>query len=255
MDLQEQPRLYADAYTREEIALNKRLYEACSADEPDWTVVEALLRQGADPLGPMDTTCRDLTEHVYGELICDQQSVDCVHLPHITALFLQYGMDVDHPRIPYDSSESLHPMWELAFVLDSENALRALKLLLDSGLSAQAAAKMWGHAVTDLFLTCADPEHDEFWNRACVYAMKALMLCASYAHIREEDAELCAFIGCAYNQYDLEKFRNWDQYSYAFDTSRCKGAPTFCRSIVHISETASGKEIWKIGVALEENEL
>ena len=42
---------YVNAYSPEEHALNKRLYEECSKSDIDFAEVEALLIQGADPLG------------------------------------------------------------------------------------------------------------------------------------------------------------------------------------------------------------
>lgn len=97
--------------------------------------------------------------------------------------------------------------------------------------------------------------NDEFWNYECVWSMKMIMLCASYDHILNQDEDLQEFIGCAYNNYDIKKFREWNNYRYEFDTSKCDRSPKLYKSVVRIFEIASNKEIWRIGVGLKEGEF
>lgn len=246
---------FEGTYTQEEVELNNKLYEECTKDEIDCAAIEGLLKQGADPLGATAVSGWGLLEHIYGEIICDICHSEGVNLPRITELFLKYGMDIENPRIPYDDDNSLHPMWQFAFITN-QNAIRALEMLLDKGLSADAAGEMWGHITFDLIMIeCGDPNTDEVWRDVCTWTMKMIMFCASYDHILENDEELREFIGCSYNDYDLHKFRKWDDFYYEFDTSHCDSYPVFNRSIVRIFEKGTNKEIWKVGICLEETEF
>ncbi len=245
---------YEGTYTPEEIELNNRLYEECTKETLDFDAIEKLLIQGADPLGGTAVSGWGLLDHIYGEILCDSQESNSVNLPRITELFLKHGMDIDHPRVPYDYDNSLHPMWQFAFVMN-ENSVYALKMLLDEGLSADAAGEMWGHATFDLInIGCGDPCNDKHRNYECVWLMKMLMLCASYDHVLEQDEDLRSFIDYDHNNYDLHKFRRWNDFYYRFDTSHCNGRPEFYKSVVRIYETASDKEIWKIGICLKDGE-
>lgn len=247
-------RKYEGIYTPEEIELNNKLYAECSKEVLDCDAIEKLLRQGADPLGATAVSGWGLLDHIYGEIICDMDHSNCVNLPKVTELFLKYGMDVDNPRVPYDDDNSLHPMWKFAFVMN-ENAVYALEMLLDNGLSADAAGEMWGHTTFDLFnIECGDPNDDD-WNYELTWTMKMIMLCASYDHIIDNDEYLRDFIGCSYNSYDLHKFRKWDDFYYQFDTSHCSPYPEFNWSVVKIFEKETKKEVWKIGVNLKEGEF
>jgi len=239
---------YEGAYSPEEIELNKKLYEACSKDEIDFALVEDLLKQGADPLGGTAVCGWGLLDHIYGEVVYDSQDSNSANLPKITELFLKYGMNVDAPRVPYDGGDSLNPLWELAFV-KNENSIVALKMLLDHGLSADSFAELWGHSMGDfLYCSCGDPQNDVFWNKACVWAFKMLLLGASYDHIFKGDEEIGDFICCSYNTGDIHMFRNWDDFEYSFDTSHCKIEPELYGSTVHIFSKKTGEEVWTIGV-------
>ena len=250
---------YEGAYTSEEAKRNKRLLEECSKENIDYTVVEELLKQGADPLGGTAVAGWDLLDHIYGELVCGSQDNNSVDLPRITELFLKYGMDVDHPRIPYDDDNSLHPLWCFSFVAN-ENAIIALKMLLDHGLSASSFEEFWGHSIGDFFnVDCGDPERDEVWNKECVWTLKMLFLGATYDHIFNEDDGIGEFLCCPYNTSDIHIFRNWDDFEYHFDTSHCDRYPELYGSIVHIYSKKTGEEVWKFGAgtagrkALEES--
>ena len=81
---------------------------------------------------------------------------------------------------------------------------------------------------------------------------------ASYDYMLNEYEHLRDFIGYSHNDYDLHKFRNWDGFTYEFDTSRCKrhsGYPELCESIVTIYESETNKPVWKFGIYLDESEL
>lgn len=251
----EKTQKYEGTYTPEEIQLNRKLLEECVKEHIDFIAVEELLKQGADPLGGTELFGWSLLDHVYGDIVGYSQDYNSVELPQLTELFLKYGMNIDKPKIPYFSPNSIHPLWMYAFVMN-ENAIIALKLLLDHRLSAESFAEFWDHAMTDFFgfscgiFRCGDPQNDKFWNYECVWAFKMLLLGASYDHILENDEELQDFICCDMNTYDIHNFRNWDNYEYYFDTAYCEKSPELYGSIIHIYEKATGEEIWKIGVGI-----
>lgn len=239
---------YEGTYTPEEIELNKMLKKECYKKTIDYTAVEELLKQGADPLGGTDLYGWDLLEHIYGELVGDLQDADSVDLPKITELFLKYGMNVDKPRVPYDGENSLNPLWEYTFNTN-ENSIIALKMLLDNGLSADSFAEFWNHSMSDFInMECGDPENDNFWNKECTWAFKMLLLGASYDHIFDGDDGIGDFICCFYNKSDIHIFRNWDDFEYHFDTSNCEKFLELYGSIVHIFSKKTGEEVWTIGV-------
>lgn len=244
------PNDYINAYTPEEIELNKKLYDECAKiKEPiDFALVEELLKVGADPLGATKATGWGLLDHIYGDIVGGSQDNNSVDLPKITELFLKYGMDIDNPRIPYDDSNSINPTWEFGFAIN-ENAIIALKMLLDKGLSADSFGLFWDHVIGDFFyIECGDPQNDEFWNHECVWSFKMMLLAASYDHILKNDEDLYKFLCCDYNMYDIHNFRDWDRFDYFFDTSHCEKGPDIYKSILHIYEKETGKEVWTIGV-------
>lgn len=251
----EKTQKYEGVYTHEEIELNKKLYEECSKEVIDFKVVEQLLKQGADPLGPTVGYGWDVLEHVYGEIVCDSQDNDSIHLPQITELFLKYGMDIEKPRIPYDFGDSINPLWDFGFVTN-ENAIYALKMLLDKGISIKSFGEFIGHTYDDLiYIECGDPVNDEFWNHVCVWTMKMIMLAASYDYILNQDEGLQMRIGYSYNDYDIHRFREWNDYYYEFDTSRCGKYPEFDKSVIRIYDAQTHKEVWKIGIGLKDGEF
>ncbi len=244
----------AGIYTEKEVELNNQLYDECIKSEPNFDAIEKLLEQGADPLGATAVSGWGLLDHVYGEVVFDLQD-DCSNLPKITELFLKHGMDVEKPRVPYDDSNSLHPMWEFGFLAD-EHAICALEMLLDHGLSADAAREMWGHLVDDLIdVDRENPNDGEYGTKVCTWAVRYMLFFASYDHIIENDEHLKKVIGYSYNCYDVHKFRNWNDYRYEFDTSHCKDYPEFYKSVVTVFEKESNSEIWKFGICLDKDEF
>lgn len=242
----EQTQKYEGCFTPENVALNNRLLEECLQKDPAFDVIEELLKQGADPLGGTASFGWGTMDHIYEEIILNGQSDNSEHLPRITELFLQYGMNVDAPRVPYDGDNSLNPLWSLAFCMN-DKAISTLKILLDHGLSAEGFAECWDHAVSDLInVECGDPEGD--WNNACVCSLKMTLLGAAYDHILKEDDGLREFLCCDHNEADIHMFREWNDFEYRFDVSHCERHPELYGSIVHIFSRKSGKEVWTIGI-------
>ena len=241
---------YEGVYTPEEIDLNNQLKDECSKNEIDFEKVEQLLKQGADPLGGTDVCGWGLIEHIYEDIVSDSRETNSINLPRITELFLKYGMNVDHPRIPYDGENSINPLWDFAFATN-ENSIVALKMLLDHGLSADSFAEFWDHSMFDFInIECGDPQNDEFWNTECTWAFKMLLLGATYDSVFNDDAGIGEFLCCSHNSSDIHIFRNWNDFEYQFDTSHCEKRPELYGSIVHIFSKKTGEEVWKIGVGL-----
>lgn len=239
---------YEGTYTPEEIERNRQLEKECGKDPIDFKKVEELLKQGADPLGGTAICGWGLLDHIYGTIVGDCDDPNSVNLPRLTELFLKYGMNVDSPRVPYDGDNSINPLWEFSFATN-ENSISALKMLLDHGLSADSFGEFWGHSMYDFFhIECGDPQNDEYWNKECVWALKMLLLGASYDHIFENDESLRDFIGCSYNTGDVHIFRDWNDFEYRFDTSHCTERPELYGSIVRIYSKKTGNEVWKIAV-------
>ena len=250
---------YEDVYSAEEIELNKKLYEECFKKVIDFEAIEKLLKQGADPMGPTVECGWGILEHIYEEIVSEANFEDETHrLPQLTELFLRYGMDIDNPRIPYDGGNSINPLWSLGLHPD-ENSIETLKLFLDHGISVESFGEFWSTAMGDLIdVDCGDPVNDTFWNSACTRALQATMLAASYDYMLNQSEHLKTFVGISYNDYDVHNFRNWKDFSYEFDTSRCNrhpGYPELYQSVVTISEISSGEKVWKIGVYLNESEF
>lgn len=251
----EQTQKYEGIYSPEEIELNKKLYEECQKESIDFDLVEELLKKGADPLGPTSGQGWGLLDHIYGELVGPEANFHDRYLPHlpkITELFLKYGMDVSSPRIPYDDDNSLHPLFCL---IENKYGIESLKHLLDAGMDADSASWFWSTAIFDQFNVCNDdPNDDELYDRF-VWMMKMIMLVASYDHILKDDESLQKTVGYAYNTYDIYKFRNWDDYRYVFDTSRCERHSQLYQCVVKIFDVQTDTEVWKIGFGLKEGEF
>ena len=231
-------------YTADEAKLNKLLYEECMKDDVDFDFVEELLKRGADPLGATAERGWDLLLHVYGEVAFESRDNESKNLPRITELFLKYGMDVGAPRIPYDDENSLHP---LRFYPFNENAVISLKMILDRGAKSEDVAELWAGELYDQINVCRDdPNDDEYADRFRFWA-SMLMLIASYDHVLNDDEGLRDIIGYSYSTYDVHKFREWNNYYYEFDTSRCQGHPELYRSVIRIFEKETDKQVWKIG--------
>ena len=241
--------------------LNMQLYNACSSDPVDYSLVKKLLANGANPLGKIcifnsiinvydgvldyyfdaNTTLDDISEDLY----------------LITELFLRYGMDLSKAEIPYDDDnyDSCHPLWMFGFPAN-DVVTRTLKLFLDYGVSAEDAGECWGHMYFDYVCISSDfrDNHEiEMYGEF----IKKLMLIASYPHILENDEELKEAIWYGYqdNTYDLSNFRNWNDYEYEIDTSHCKNHPEAYRSIVTIIEKQSKQPVWKLGLSIRPDEL
>ena len=246
--------------------LNARLLAVCTADVVDYELAEELLKQGAEPMGEVFEPGTIKPDNLYACVV--SELFDTTDTPEdfyrITALFLRYGMDVSKPAVPYGFiqvnndyyDDVLHPLWFFAF-LGNETVKRTLKLLLDHGLKAEDASECWGHAVDD-FVNIQGDLSDPWVYQEYEDYIRKIMLIASYPHIVNEDECLRREIWYDYNSYELEKFRNWNDYRYEIDTSHCNRYPRIpkdvYRSIVTIIEKETDKPVWKFGVDITPEE-
>lgn len=239
---------YEGTYTANEIELNSKLIDECTKDKVNFEVVEDLLKQGADPLGATAAGGIDIFEHIYDDIITESCDTSSVNLPKLTELFLQYGMNIDKPRIPYDDMGSANPIWSFTFV-PNENSIKALKMLLDNGMSADSFAKFWDHSMTDyITLGFCDPEADEFEKKSYTWTFKMILLGASYDHILNEDECLRENICYSDNTSDVHMFRNWNDFEYKFDASHCNIPHDLYGLIIHIYSKETKQEVWTISV-------
>ena len=242
--------------------LNKQLLDVCLAKEIDYARAEELLRQGAEPLGRIDGSehPENLYTAVIDELYLGRDDVP-EDLWKITELFLRYGMDIAKPSVPYDS-DVLNPLrtfgtpsvtaYSVCPDASAAHVLHALKLLLDYGLRAEDARECRTEYLDMIRLAC-EPDDPYDLRIICDYLRK-LMLIASYPHVLDADADLREEIRLAQNDYDPTRFRNWQDFTFSVDTSRCENAPCASRSVVTVIEKSSGKTVWTLGVGLQPEE-
>ena len=237
----------------EKEALNLKLYNVCNAKEIDYNLAEELLKQGAEPLGKIKLPDNRIKTILYGEVVdvlFDNEETP-EDLYKLTELFLKYGMDMTKP-VPYDEEEC-NPLWIFAFP-SNDCVLRTLKLLLDHGLNAEDAGKCWNHAICDLVDMDGRLTDDLCYEFFYDYIQK-LMLIASYPHVLEADESLRNEIWYSANDYDLKKFREWQNYEYAVDTSHCENGPDVYKSIVTIIEKSTRNSVWRFGVCLKPEDV
>lgn len=236
-------------------ALNQRLLEVCLADPVDYELAEELLKQGAEPMGAIDSESIDNKDNLYTEVVFNLFHNEDTEedLFFLTELFLRYGLDLSKPAVPYDDNNVLNPLWDFGF-FSNDTVMRTLKILLDNGLSADSVALCWGHAISDLANLYGRLEDETDYEFFYDY-IKKLMLIASYPHVLDVDTDLQEEIWFRFNDYDLSKFRDWNNFSYDVDTSHCVKDPEVYRSVVTIIEKESGKPVWKFGVSISPEEI
>ncbi len=232
--------------------LNAELLAVCTTEPIDYDRVEELLCQGAEPLGKV--IMYGEPDNLYNEVIDvyfrnDDTPEDFYR---ITELFLQHGMDISKPAIPYDE-DIINPLWTFSFPAN-DCVLRTLKLLLDHGLSADDAGECWGHAIFDLVNVQRELYVPSEFNTYYDYIRK-LMLIASYPHVLSADKDLRDEIWYDYNHYDLSRFHNWNDFTYEIHTSHCERHPEVYKSIVTIIEKETGNQVWRFGVCLSPDDV
>lgn len=203
--------------------LNKELLEATT--KCDLKKVEHLLSLGADPLGSSDA-CNP-NEHILGELF-DYALNDTVlaeTMPQIIKLFLAYGMNIGARNILSDDGDNTNPLWTLAFCQD-ENGLKMLEVLLDHKLDHTSAEELVDHILVDMELFDGCEIEDPWLLERTIYALKMVMLTASYPHIIDLSSYIRECVDLENNRAEnLPKFRKWDHFEYHIDKSTCTNIP------------------------------
>lgn len=239
---------YEGTYTAKEIELNNKLKEECIKENVDFEIVEELLKQGADTLGGSAVCGWDILTHVYSEVIMETSRMNSINLPEITELFLKYGMNVDNPRIPYDDSDSFNPLWCFTFV-PNENSIKALKMLLDNGLSADSFLEFWDHSMLDYFyLDMWTSDEYELYKEESIWLFKMFLLGASYERILDSSDLFRIDTCCFCNTNDVHMFRDWNDFEYEFDVSHCKRSYDLNGGIIHIYSKKTKEEVWTVGI-------
>ncbi|MBQ4543760.1 MAG: hypothetical protein IJA19_06295 [Clostridia bacterium] len=226
--------------------LNNKLLEACTSEKIDLLHIEELLKAGAKPLGRVedygDNNLYDAVLHHFINLTYGGDTTDDSDFLKITELFIKYGMDISIPEVPYDGGDVINPLWSFAFY-HTDTASQVLALLLDNGLDADSAGEYWCHDLTDLGF--AEYKVNNKWQcEMAVEVFKRLMLIASYPHILDNDEDLKREIWYKENNYDVTRFRNWDNFEYSFEPT---DGNRLNKSIVKIFEKDTKREVWKFG--------
>ena len=232
--------------------LNAKLFDACTAEKADFDLIEELLDKGADPL----VIFNEYDDAVLEELFCSASDfmssgfetpfLDS-RVPELVKLFIKHGMDINRvPALPEDSCVS--PLWSMAFWC-TPNAIKTLKILLDSGLKAPELDEFIDHFTMDAGYVSGDlPGYD--YHNYLVCGFKMIMLAASYKEALESSEYLRKTIGLNShnkdNNYDLNRFRNYDDYTYDIDKSTCTNLRFgLGNATVIIKEKESGDEVWR----------
>lgn len=233
--------------------LNNKLLEACTTEKIDLIYIEELLKLGANPLGRVedngDNNLYDVVLYHFLNL-ANYENADDSDFFKITDLFLKYGMDILNPEVPYDDGNVLNPLWSFAFY-DTETAMQVLKLLLDNGLDVESAELCWSHDLTDLGLPDFKLEEDYDYQMA-TETFRKVMLIASYPHIIDADEYLQKEIWFDENDYDITKFRNWNDFKYSIEPT---DGNKLNKSIVRILEKDTIREVWKFGFEISPDEI
>ena len=187
-----------------QLELNRLLFLASTAPEPDLKAVESLLKPGADPLGPYNSFGGCTLEELF---VISQESECAVVLPALTELFLRYGMDVD-------SSEKavLHSLtW-----VRNEYGVQTLRLLMDAGLSAGEAEAFAVDLIEGILQTEAgeyDPALDADWRESIGCAVRMILLLASYERVFTGSRYIRKLMHAEEEGFAaIERFRDWEKY-------------------------------------------
>lgn len=167
---------------------------------------------------------------------------------NVFAGVIENGFDCSRFLDSEDGDHNLE-MWSLTFSI-SEGACKAIKLMIENGLPVPALEDFIGHFYMDSEM-CDGSDLTEPYVTYLEWAFKTIMLCASYPEIlcNSEYLRRCIEIDTTNmgNNYDLTKFRNYNNYEFHFDLSTQDNIPYGMRNTgVEIMEKSSGKTVWKM---------
>lgn len=245
----------------EALALNKKLMEACLAC--DFAGVEALLEQGADPLGSCTAD-----GHGNDELVLESLFMEAIHfgdsedadrmgkaLPELVRIFLAHGMDIPARQAAMDKNDEnyIRPLWNLAFC-SNEAGLKTLSVFLEHGLDASSAEDLVEHILVD-FDFCYGSNGkddrqltDDDFQGETFDDLKMVMLAASYPDVLNNSPYLQECVDLTEN--DPEKligFRNWNDFDYRIDWSVRREPPgVLIAGLLTIRDRRTGEDVWNV---------
>ncbi len=228
--------------------LNEKLARAITDKETDYDLIKKLIMQGADPLGPIIIE----NETPISELFCSAEwkEYDDGRFPKIMQMFLENGFECTR-FLPEDEDGNHSELWTLLFAV-SEGACQMLKLMLDNGLSSEPVEDFVSHFFMDSEM-CDGSSITLGYLSYVIWALKMVMLCASYPQVLDNSGYLRDCIECNTvnkdNTYSLENFRNNDDYDYEFDFSTMDNVPNGIRNTtVTIIEKKRGETVWTLRI-------
>ncbi len=238
--------------------LNEELLKAVTADRMDYEYIELLLDEGADPLGPLKSdkeettigyifTCGNDSYHYKTETGSHHEKLSDRY-PKIMSFLIEKGFDCSRFAPSYDDDKNFE-MWCLAFSI-SKGSCEALKIMIENGLKASAIEDFICHFIMDAEM-CDGSEVDRCYEHHLIWAFKMIMLCASYPHILNESEYLRKIIEMDTtnhgNDYNLDKFRDYNAYKYRFDYSTLDNIPHGVRNArVEVIEIDSNRVVWEM---------
>ncbi len=235
--------------------INEKLYRAISQQTPDFNMVKELLKQGADPLGPLKDECETAIQLMF----CDASWLDSdadnhVYtsevMPRLMELFIEMGLDCSRFLPDVDGDHNLE-LWSLTFAI-SEGACKTLRLMIENGLKLEPIEDCICHFFFDCD-NCDGSDIDEDYEEYLSWAVKMTLMCASYQHLLENSEYLRSVLEISStnkdNTYPLKKFRNYEDYECRFDYSTMDNIPYGVRNAtVEIVEKGSKKPVWKLHI-------
>lgn len=242
------------------IELNKKLLDAATKEQIDYDEITSLLEQGADLLGCCD---EEFGDYVLEEIIMNDydkmlwENIDKKEqVVNLIEFFISKGFKPSDIEKGTEDGSSV--MWHFHFFA-SESGIQILKMFLDNGLKAEALEDYVDHFYTDTAMVDGyyeDAEMDEckeHYIKSLFYGLKMVMLSASYPHVLNESEYLRSCIEMDStnkdNNYDLTKFRNYNNYEYELDTSTCDYLPYGLRNAtVRIREKENSNIVWVLHI-------
>ena len=242
------------------VELNKKLLDASIKDEIDYDEISSLLEQGADLLGCYD---EELGDYVLEEILMneyDMSNWDSIDkrgkIVDLIEFFISKGFKPSDIEKSSDDGPSI--MWHFHFIA-SENGIQILKKFLDNGLKAEALEDYINHFYTTTAMVGGyykENDSDEIkqhFDKLLSYGLKMVMLSASYPHILNESEYLRSCIEMndtnKDNNYDLTKFRDYNNYKYELDTSTCDHLPYGLRNAtVRIKDKQDKSIVWVLHI-------
>ena len=226
--------------------LNERLCAAITQKQIDKEHIEQLINEGADPLGPLfdekDTAIGELFLVAGTEGISD-------NIPVIVEMFIEKGLDC--ARFSKTDGDSHMELWSLVHS-SSEGACEALKIMIENNLRVSALEDFICHFYEDCEY-CDGSEMDDEYEEYITWSLKTIMMCASYPKLLKESKylRLCIEMNDTNkeNDYDLTKFKNYNEYEYYFDLSTIDTAPYGLRNAgVEIRRKETGEVVWRLHI-------